>query len=101
MDVSAGFIAHAEPAKLVEPGQGALHHPAMAPQLLTGVEALAGDADLDVAPREGATAAGDVVGFVGMQLVWPLAAAVHSAACWAGWHQATARRRRCRAGWPP
>ena len=50
MDVGAPLVAHGQAAEAVEPGQGALDHPAVAAQPLAGVDALAGDADPDVAP---------------------------------------------------
>lgn len=74
MDIRPPFVADGQPAVLAEPGQGALDDPAVPAQLLTGVNAFASDADPDVALGQGATTARDVVGLVGMQLVWPLAA---------------------------
>ena len=35
MEIGAPFVAHAQPPEVVEPGQGAFHHPAMATQALT------------------------------------------------------------------
>ena len=75
MDIGAALIAHAETAKLVEPRQGALHHPAVTAQALTGVDALAGNAHPDVAARQRPAAARNVIGFVGMGFVRALAAA--------------------------
>ena len=74
MDIGPSLIADGQPAVPVEPGQGALHHPAMAAQPLAGVDAFAGDAHPDVALGKRPATARDVVGLVGMQLVRALAA---------------------------
>ena len=74
MEISPPFVAHAQPPEVVEPGQGAFHHPAMATQTLAGIDPLAGDADADVAAGQRLPATRDVIGFVGMQLVRPFAA---------------------------
>src|SRR3712207_5114384 len=71
MDVGATFIADGEPPEAVEPGQRALHDPAVASQLLAAVDALAGDAHLDVAPATGAPLRRIIISLVGMQLVGP------------------------------
>ena len=75
MDIGAPFITHPQPPVLVEPGEGALHHPAVTAQPLAGVDPFPGDADFDVALAEGTAAAGNVVGLVGVAFVWPFAAA--------------------------
>ena len=74
MNIGPALIAHPQPAILAQPGQRALHHPAMAAQALTGLDAFAGDADADVAARERLATAGDVVGLVGVSFVGPFAA---------------------------
>ena len=58
MDVGAALIADRQPAEAVEPGQGALHDPAMPTQAFAGVDAFAGDADPDVTPAQRAATAG-------------------------------------------
>ena len=73
MDIGAPFIANRQPTIAVEPGQGALDHPAVTTESFAGVDALAGDADPNVATAQGVAAAGVVIPFVGMQLGWPLA----------------------------
>src|SRR5262245_40957124 len=74
MDVRPAFIAHGQAAIAVEPGERAFHDPPMSAQFLAGVDAFAGDAHADVALRQGPATARNVVGLVGMALVWPLAA---------------------------
>lgn len=69
MDVGAPLVADGEAAVAVEPGQGALHHPAVPAQPRAGVDALAGDADLDAALGQRPPTARDVVRLVGMPLV--------------------------------
>jgi hypothetical protein len=39
MDVCTPFIAHLESTKAIEPGEGALHHRAIAPQSFTRLDA--------------------------------------------------------------
>src|SRR5829696_3591570 len=69
MDVGAALIADRQAAKLVEPGQGPLDDPAMPPQAIGAVHAFAGDADLDVAARQGPAAPRDIVRLIGMSLL--------------------------------
>ena len=59
MDVGTPFIANGEATIAVEPGQGALDDPATATQALAGVDALAGEADPDVAATQRLAAAGE------------------------------------------
>jgi hypothetical protein len=73
MDIRSPLIAHAQAAEVIEPGQRALNDPPMAAQAHAGVDALAGDAHLDVATAQGPTAARIVIALVGMELVRPLA----------------------------
>src|SRR5688572_18648489 len=82
MDVGPPFIANGEATKAVEPGQGALDDPAVTTQALAGVDALAGDADPDVAATQRLTAAGDVVALVGMELGRSLAPSSGRQADW-------------------
>ncbi len=74
MDVGPPFVAHAQTAEVIEPGERALHHPAMPTQALAGIGALARDADPDMAAGECPPAARIVVALVGMDLVRALAA---------------------------
>ena len=74
MDIGAPLVADGEAAIAVQPSQGALHHPAMTAQTLTALDALTGDAHPDVTLGQGTAAAGNIIGFVGMGLVRPLAA---------------------------
>src|SRR5262245_51017503 len=73
MDVGTPLVANGEAAEAIEPGERALDDPTMPAQLLTRVDAFAGNADPDVATAEGATAAGNIVGLVGMDLGGTLA----------------------------
>ena len=73
MNIRPSLVAHAQSAVLAQPGQRALHHPAMAAQPFAGVDPLAGDADPDVPPPAGGATARDVVGLVGVQFVRPFA----------------------------
>src|SRR5688572_32465962 len=73
MDVGAAFVAHGEAPVAVEPSQRTLHHPAMAAQPGAGVNALAGDADANVATAQRLAAAGDVVALIGVHLGGTLA----------------------------
>src|SRR5579875_2784592 len=67
VDVRAALVADGEPPVRGQPGQRALHHPAMASQALAALDAPAGNADLDVAPPQGLPAAREIVGFVCVQ----------------------------------
>lgn len=68
MDVLAPLIADRQPPNLIQPGHGPLDHPAVAAKPLAALDAFAGDAPLNVAAAQEATAARDVVGLVRMQL---------------------------------
>ena len=73
MDIRPSLIADGQPPILAEPGEGPFDHPAVAAQPFAGVEARAGNADLDMALGQRLAAARDVVGLVGVALVWPFA----------------------------
>ncbi len=73
MDVVAAFVTDGEAPELSQPGQCAFDHPPVPAQPLAGIHALAGDAHPDAPPVQEATAAGDVVGLIGMQLLRPFA----------------------------
>ncbi len=68
MDVLAPLVADREAPELAEPGQGALHHPAMAAQSSAGLDTPAGDPCPDPPAAQGLAAARLVVGLIGMQL---------------------------------
>ena len=68
MDVATTLVADGESAVTGEPGEGALDHPAMAPELLAGLDTLAGDAAADAASVEVPSAAGDIVRLVSVEL---------------------------------
>ena len=68
VDVGSALVTGCKAAKLAEPSKRALHHPSMPPKPCAALNAAAGDASLDVAAGQGATAAAMVVGFVGVEL---------------------------------
>lgn len=47
MDILSFLVPNPEPSVVAEPRQGSFDHPAVASQLLAGVDVLAGDPDLD------------------------------------------------------
>jgi len=73
VDVVSALVAHRKPAILAQPSQRTLHHPPVPSQLLARVDPTAGDACLYAPLPQGLAAAGEVVGFVGMQLLRALA----------------------------
>src|SRR5215211_1659916 len=73
VDVRPPLIAHRQPAILAQPRQRTLHHPPVPSQLLARVDPTAGDAWGYIPPPQGLPAAGEVVGFVGVQLLRALA----------------------------
>src|SRR5215218_3359503 len=73
VDVVSALVAHRKPAILAQPSQRTLHHPPVPSQLLARVDPTAGDACLYAPLPQGLAAAGEVVGFVGMQLLGALA----------------------------
>ncbi len=72
MDILPPLVADGQAPELAEPREGALHHPAVTAPPLAGLDALARDADHDMAPGQRLAAAGDDVGRVGMELRWAL-----------------------------
>jgi hypothetical protein len=62
------FVAQGEAAVSGEPGHGAFDDPAVPAEFLAGLDAFAGDADLDSAVADPAPQVGLVVGLVGVQL---------------------------------
>ena len=62
MDVGAPFVAHDQTAETAQPGERALDHPAMAAQLLTGLDSLAGNARLNMPGAARPATGGGVIG---------------------------------------
>src|SRR3954454_700938 len=69
VDVVAALVADDQAAATGDPGQGAFDHPAVPPQAFAALDPASGDPGDDAAPAASATAAGIVVGFVGVQLL--------------------------------
>ena len=61
------LIADDEASELIDPGESALHHPAMFAEVLAAFDAASGDARCDVTGAEITAAAAEVVAFVGVQ----------------------------------
>ena len=70
--VSSALVADTEAAKALEPGERPLHHPPVPSESLGGVNPPPGDPRCDAPIAEGAAQGRGVVGFVGVQLGWPL-----------------------------
>src|SRR5215211_3880504 len=73
VDVIAPLVAHRQPAVAIQPRQRALHHPPVSSELHAGVDPTAGDARGYAPLPERFSAAGEVVGLVGVQLRGTLA----------------------------
>lgn len=71
VDVVAAFVADAQPAAAMQPGQGALHDPAMPTEALARFDPAASNAWADAALPRRPAAAGKVVTFVRVQFRWP------------------------------
>ena len=67
------FVADEQALEAVQPGDGALDHPAMATEPGLALDALAGDTHLDAPPMQIAAAAPDIVALVGVQFLRALA----------------------------
>jgi hypothetical protein len=72
MDVLASLVAHLQPPRAVQPGQGALHHPAITPQSCAGVDSLARNSRDDVTLLQHPMTARIVIAFVRVQLMGSL-----------------------------
>jgi len=68
MDVHSPLGADRQAPIAVQPRQRPLDHPPVPSEALAGLDPLARDPDLDMAPVQEAPAAGDIIGLVGMQL---------------------------------
>ena len=73
MDVGTALVADGKAAELVEPGEGALDHPAMASEALRGLDAPASNARGDRAGAAFGTATAMIVRLVSVQLGGALA----------------------------
>jgi len=73
MDVGPTLVADGQPAEAVEPGERALHHPAVTAEARARVDLLARDADADVALAQGPATAWIVVALIRMQFSGSLA----------------------------
>jgi hypothetical protein len=68
MDLGQPIIPDAEAPALTEPGEGSLGDPAVAPEVLTALDAPPRDAGHDAARPTGVAGRPRVIGFVGMEL---------------------------------
>src|SRR5215208_487648 len=73
LDVVPPLIANCEPTALGKPCHRALHNPPVSPQPLAALLTLPRYPRLDAASAESYAALLGVVGFVSVQLLWPLA----------------------------
>ena len=71
MDVGPAFVPDGKPSESVQPGQGALHHPAVPAQPLARLDPSTRDAALNAAAPKVSAANPVIVGFIGVQLVGP------------------------------
>jgi hypothetical protein len=69
MDVISPLIANLQPAIAIEPGQCSLHHPAVAPEALAGIDPASCNARGDASLTQGLPTARVVIPFVRVQLV--------------------------------
>jgi hypothetical protein len=67
------FVAHEQATVAVQPGEIALHDPAIPSEVLTRVDALTGDAGDDAAAAEQGSVAAGGIAQIGVQLIGPLA----------------------------
>jgi len=79
VDVEPAFVADGEAAEAVQPGEGTLDDPPVLSQPVAALDAAVRDPVLDAAPKAGMTAPAMIIGFVGVQLVWPAARSPRSA----------------------
>ena len=69
MKIGQTLIADDQAAEAIDPGEGPLHRPSGAPELVAGVNTAPGDATDDPTPAQIGPTARVIVGLVGMQLV--------------------------------
>ena len=82
MDVAPALVAGDEPTETVDPGEGPLDDPSVSAELLAGFDAPSGDPGSDTTTAAGLAAPSMVVGFVGVELVWPMPCPASLAADW-------------------
>ena len=73
MDVSAALVAHPQPAELVQPPQGSLHHPAVHSQPAAVFRAPPSQGRRDVEPAQFLAMLSGIIGPVGVQPLGPAA----------------------------
>lgn len=73
MDVCSPLVAHLQPPEAAQPGQRALDHPAIAPQPLAGLDALARQTGRDATNSARPPTLGIIIPFVAMQFARPSA----------------------------
>jgi hypothetical protein len=73
MNVDAAFVSDGKPSEAVDPGEAAFDDPSVSAEFLRGFLRPPGDAGLNVAALAIVATALVVIGFVGVQLVWPTA----------------------------
>jgi hypothetical protein len=67
-DVGAALVADCQASETAEPGEGALHDPAMASQARAALDAAPSDPIADPPLAQGTMTARQIIGFVGMEL---------------------------------
>lgn len=80
MDVRAPLVPDLETPELTDPGPGALDHPSVLSQALTGFHAFAGDSTANPPPAKIPLAPADVVGLVCVHLLRPVPGSACAAA---------------------
>ncbi len=68
MNVGSPLVPNGEPAESANPCQGTFYDPAVPAQAFTRIHSLPRDAAGDTAPPQIASTAGDVAGFISMEL---------------------------------
>jgi hypothetical protein len=82
MNVVPPLVADSQAPIATEPGQGALDHPAVSSQPLTGFDTSPGDASLDPTSTQHLATLGEIVPLVSMQLVGSLPRSAPRASHW-------------------
>src|SRR5579875_23560 len=67
VEVCVALVSDAETSELVDPGESALHDPAVLAEMLAALDAASGDARRDPAGTKVAAAAAEIVALVGVQ----------------------------------
>jgi hypothetical protein len=71
VDVATAFVAYGQSSEAIEPGEGALDHPAMFAELFFTVDAPTGNAWQDTAPPAGIPTARIIVAFIRVTFLGP------------------------------